>query len=113
MKPQMMKAACGAVALCAWLAAYAQTAASAPATPLRYTSAFADYQAWQDSPPGDWRRLNDALGARAAIGMPMPMPMSTPTPTAGAASAAAAGAATVPKMPPMKQGKHAGHGGQP
>lgn len=37
----------------------------APARPLTHASAFADYQPFQDIPPGDWRRLNDVLGGPA------------------------------------------------
>lgn len=37
----------------------------APARPLNHASAFADYQPFQDIAPGDWRRLNDALGGSA------------------------------------------------
>lgn len=37
----------------------------APARALTHASAFADYRPFQDIPPGDWRRLNDALSGPA------------------------------------------------
>jgi hypothetical protein len=46
-----------------------------PAQPLVHRSAFADYQPYRDVAPGDWRRLNDAVGAAAlkpAAGAPAP-----------------------------------------
>jgi len=99
-----MKAACRAVALCTSIAAsavLAQPASKAPAPELRYTSAFADYKPWQDSPPGDWRRINDDVGSRGGMGMSLPVPM----PASEAASAA--------PLPAMKHGKHGGHGARP
>ena len=56
-----------ALVLCLPLLALAQpvrpdpTDAKTPAPALRYQSAFADYKPWQDTKPGDWRALNDAL----------------------------------------------------
>lgn len=55
-----------AVALSLPLLAVAQQGANAtdtkaPAQPLRYQSAFADYKPWQDIKPGNWRQLNDNL----------------------------------------------------
>lgn len=35
--------------------------AQAPASPLRYQSAFAGYKPWQEVKPGNWRQLNDDL----------------------------------------------------
>lgn len=61
-----------AVALCLPLAAHTQATRVEPADPkapaptLRYQSAFSDYKPWQDAKPGDWRALNDGLGAPAA-----------------------------------------------
>lgn len=108
--------ACGAVALCTSLAAFAQPAVKLPPTQLRYSSAFADYKPWQDSPPGDWRRINDDVGSRGGMGMPMPMPMPMPIPMPmpmpAAQPASAASSAAAP-MPAMKHGGHAGHGGRP
>jgi len=91
-----------AVALCVPLAALAQPTSPDPAKagalapPLTYRSAFADYKPWQDSKPGDWRAMNDAVGKSGGHSMSMPM---EPT----AAPAAAASAASKPTM--------SGHGG--
>jgi hypothetical protein len=99
-----------AAALCSPLLALAQSGranpadakASAPA--LRYPSAFADYKAWQDAKPGDWRALNANLNAqasgRAHAGHATP-----------AAAAAPAATASRPAMP--SHGAHHQHGGQP
>lgn len=89
-----------AAALCLPLLALAQARRAdpadtkAPAPPLRYQSAFADYKPWQDAKTGDWRALNDALRATGAGGghvghtMPAASPAaaSAPTPTASAPS---------------------------
>lgn len=41
------------------------TNAKTSALPLRYQSAFADYEPWRDLKPGDWRRINDAIAGAA------------------------------------------------
>lgn len=52
---------------CAPMLAIAQPAEpTRPAAQLKYTSAFADYKPFKDLEPGDWRALNDAVGAAAA-----------------------------------------------
>jgi hypothetical protein len=101
-----------AAVLCAPMLAYAQggradpadTKTSAPA--LRYHSAFADYKAWQDTKPGDWRALNDSLNAQGGSGHgshaghsghAMPTAASAPVP-----------GASKPAMP--AQGEHHKHG---
>ncbi|HLL17744.1 MAG TPA: hypothetical protein VK439_03085 [Rubrivivax sp.] len=112
-KPLMVLA--GAWALCLPPLVVAQTGnfdpsqARQPAAPLRYESAFANYKPWQETKPGDWRAINDALlkdaaqaGVQAgpAAAMPVAKPSANPAPsTPGAkpaakpASAASAGAA--------------------
>ena len=44
------------------------TATKPPAAQLRCQSAFADYKAWQDIKPGDWRSLNDNVRDAASAG---------------------------------------------
>lgn len=106
-----------------------QAAASAP---LQYRSAFADYKPWQDTRPGDWRALNDAVKGDAMSGMDMssmkgmgdrkgmadvpgvsgmaahdvPMPVATKPVDAGH-SHPPAKAASMPAMPEMPA--HSGH----
>lgn len=49
---------------CFPLLAAAQTApseVSKSAPQLAYRSAFADYKPYKDEPPGDWRKVNDAV----------------------------------------------------
>lgn len=81
-----------AVALCVPLAALAQPATSVPgkggalAAPLTYRSAFADYKPWQDSQPGDWKAMNDAVGKSGGHSMSMPMGEGSASPPATAAS---------------------------
>ena len=63
-----------ALALCLAMlgTARAQGSAAPSATassPLQYRSAFADYQAWRDIAPGDWRALNDAVKGDSMPGM--------------------------------------------
>lgn len=48
------------------LGAIAQASPAEPATaaaPLHYQSTFSDYKPWRDLQPGNWRGMNDALGA--------------------------------------------------
>lgn len=50
-----------------------------PTPALGHRSAFADYKAFQDLAPGDWRRLNDTVGSAglkqgAAPAAPAPVP---------------------------------------
>jgi len=58
----------------------------APARPLRYQSAFADYKPWQDLEPGNWKQLNDNLAPAPGTGS-----------NAGHRSAEPAAPATAPK----------------
>jgi hypothetical protein len=89
-----------AVALCISLAALAQPANTDPGKSgareprLQYRSAFADYKPWQDTKPGDWKAMNDAVGKSGGHSTGMP---------AGAASAPAS-SASKPAMP-----DHSGH----
>jgi hypothetical protein len=69
----------------------------APAHALAHRSAIADYKPFQDITPGDWRRLNDAVG-RAALKLGATTPESGPPPAASAASAPAA-KMPLPRMP--------------
>ncbi len=65
-----------------------------------HRSAFADYKPYRDIAPGDWRRLNDTVGAAAL------------KPSAGAATAPAASApAAREPMQPMQGHHHPMHGG--
>lgn len=64
----------------------------APARALTHASAFADYQPFQDIPPGDWRRLNDALG----------IPGQRVDPGTSAATAAAPAASAPAHRMPMQ-----------
>lgn len=71
------------------LVAPAQTSGTQPVTaaasgpPLRYQSAFADYKPWQDTKPGDWKAMNDAVGKSGGHSMSMPMgSASAPAPAA-------------------------------
>ena len=45
------------------LPAWAQPAAAPVAAPSEYRSAFADYRAWREPEPMDWRAANRAVGA--------------------------------------------------
>ncbi|MCK6432774.1 MAG: hypothetical protein L6Q68_07055 [Aquabacterium sp.] len=79
----------------------------APARALAHRSAFADYQPFQDINPGDWRRLNDTVGAAAlkpAAGG------ATASPSPAPAAAASAPPAKMP-MQPMQGHHHPMHGG--
>lgn len=106
--------------------------AAAASDPLPYRSAFADYKPWQDTKPGDWRALNDAVKGDAMSGMDMssmksmgdmkgmlnvpgvsglaahdaPMPVASKPVDAGH-SHPPAKAASIPAMPEMPA--HAGH----
>lgn len=88
-----------ALALTLPLLAMAQQSAS-PSDPkastpaLRYRSAFADYQSWQDVKPADWKQVNDAVA-------PAPGPANG---AAGHGSAAAASAPAAPKPAPAASG---------
>jgi len=55
-----------ALALCLPLLAAAQQPAKTGA--LRYESAYADYKAYRDLEPGDWRALNGTVGTAALKG---------------------------------------------
>ena len=77
-------------------------------------SAFATYQAYRDIEPGDWRRLNDTVGAAAL--------KSGAPPAAAPASSIASPARPSMPMPsaaPMPHDRHRGshdhpmHGGRP
>ena len=65
--------------------------ATRPTAPLKYSSAFADYKPFQDLEPGNWRALNDAVGAAALkhggsaspSASPSGSPPSTAAPKAG------------------------------
>ena len=86
-----------ALAACVPFLAVAQPANTEPpkATPqLTYQSVFADYKPWQDTKPGNWKAMNDAVGKSGGHGMAMPI---------GAASAPAP-AASKPAMT-----DHSGH----
>lgn len=45
------------------LPAWAQPAAAPVAAPGQYRSVFADYRAWREPEPMDWRAANRAVGA--------------------------------------------------
>jgi hypothetical protein len=72
----LIQRAAPALTLClgALVAAHAQGSAAPQATTgaaLPYRSAFADYTPWQDTRPGDWRALNDAVKGDSMSGMDM------------------------------------------
>ena len=86
-----------AVMLCLPLAALAQTGAEpaaggASAPQLHYRSAFADYRAWRDIKPGDWRALSDSVRVMGSMS------------SSAAAVSPAFPAASAPSMP-----GHTGH----
>lgn len=96
------------ISACAPMLAIAQRAEPArPAAQLKYTSAFADYKPFKDLEPGDWRALNDAVGAAAAKQGVQPSQPSQSAPAA--APKAAMPAHDMKSMPgmnhPMKGGK--------
>jgi hypothetical protein len=73
---KILLAAAAALAASTPILAVAQTssAESPKAVPqLSYRSTFADYKPWEDSKPGDWKALNDAVGKSAGHAMDMPM----------------------------------------
>lgn len=70
---------------------------------LSYRSAFADYKPWEDSKPGDWKALNDAVGKSAGHAMDMPMGgASAPAPGTSKPAIAGHGGNQMP-MPGGKQ----------
>jgi hypothetical protein len=81
---------------------------------LRYVSAFADYKPWQETPPSDWRAVNDALlkdvpkGSHAGHGMTMPAAAGASSPVAAPAPKASPGTPATSKG----HGAHGTHGGQ-
>lgn len=79
--------------------------AAAPAQPLRYESAFADYKPWQDLDARDWRQVNDDLLR------PQPRPLQQPpdaTPAPGHQGH------QQPQQPQQQeQHHHHQHGGRP
>lgn len=101
-----------AVALSLPLLAIAQqgtnpTDSKAPASELRYQSAFADYKPWQDMKPGNWRQLNDNVAPKDGKGGGHAGHGAATAPAAPAAKASA------PAAPAAvgRQGHHM-HGGQ-
>ena len=86
-----------AAALCLPLLAIAQAGradpadAKAPAPPLSYRSAFADYKPWQNLEPGNWRELNDKVAPAPgkSSGHAAHGPSTSVVPAAPAAPAAA------------------------
>jgi len=87
-----------AMALALPLLANAQSSADpadprAPAAPLRYQSAFADYRPWQAIKPGNWRQLNDNLVGQSTAPAPSPAPVAS--------------------TPPAHDRHHHQHGGKP
>ncbi len=76
------------ISACAPMLALAQPGEpTRPTAQLKYISAFADYKPFQDLEPGNWRALNDTVGAAAAKpGAPSNQPSQTSpaaTPKAG------------------------------
>ena len=91
-----------------------QIAAPAAPPPLKYESTFTGYQPYRDDKRGDWRALNDTVGALrghaghlrgTAADAPAPAPATMPTPAA--ATAPVPGAPANPKPAPADP--HAGH----
>lgn len=81
-------------------------------TPLRYQSAFADYKPYSDVDLGNWRALNDAVGAAALKqgGHAGHGSAASPTPASptSAPSAAASSAKPGREAPPMHHSHHGG-----
>ena len=108
-----------AVALCLPLLASAQagrtdpTDARAPAPPLRYISAFADYKPWQDIKPGDWRAVNDGVRNAASQGGSPAGHAGHAAPASPAAAPAPAQKASVPAPATPGHAGHHGHGSKP
>ena len=110
-----------AVALCLPCAAFDQPAGVAPVSeaPLQYRSAFEGYKPYQDTKPGDWRSLNEAVKDEdSTAGMPgmgnMPghtMPVSAVSASSPASRNRALGKTVpVPNMPAMPgMADHSGH----
>lgn len=73
------------ISACVPMLAIAQPAEpTRPAAQLKYTSAFADYKPFKHLEPGDWRALNDAVGAAAAkqgVQPSQPAPATSPPAT--------------------------------
>ncbi len=76
--------------------------------PLRYTSAFADYKPFQDLEPGNWRALNDTVGA-AALKLGGTSGPSVSTPPADSPKAGM----PMPDMKVMPGMNHSWPGGKP
>lgn len=103
-----------AAVLCAPMLALGQAGRADPADAksaapqLRYQSSFADYKAWQDDKPGDWRALNDSLKGQAGAGH-----AGHATPAAASSPASGASKPAMPAMPPHgAHGAHGTHGGK-
>jgi hypothetical protein len=80
-------------------------------TPLRYPSAFADYKPYSDADLGNWRALNDAVGAAALKQGGHAGHGASVTPSAASApapAAAASAAQPVRQTPPMHHSHHGG-----
>lgn len=77
------------------------------AAALRYESAFSDYRPWQETPPGDWRAINDALRKE-----PVDHAGHGAAPAPGAPAAPAATPAPPRQAPVPGQGAHPMHGGE-
>jgi hypothetical protein len=98
-------------ALCLPLLALAQAGrpdpadAKAPASALRYPSAFADYKPWQETKPGDWRAVNDNVRQAGSKGGGHAGHQMSPAPPAAASAPAA-------KSPAPAHSGHPTHGGK-
>jgi len=98
------------ISACAPMLAIAQPAEpSRQVTPLPYTSAFANYTPFQELEPGNWRALNDAVGAAAA----KPGSQSSPTAPIAAPAGATNNGMRPPDMKTMPGMNHPMHGGKP
>ncbi|MEK8029745.1 hypothetical protein AACH06_02835 [Ideonella sp. DXS29W] len=78
----------------------------APTRPLAHRSAFADYRAFLDLAPGDWRRLNDTVGRAALHPMATAPEAAPPVAAPGTPAAPAGSAGSAPLAPPAHQPMH-------
>lgn len=74
--------AAGALAVCGSALAQSNQTNQA-AAPLKYQSAIADYQPYQDEKRADWRAVNDSVGVPGGHGAQVREPQKSADPHAG------------------------------
>lgn len=102
------------LAVCTPLLAIGQSAQRAEPHILKYPSAFADYKPYRDIEPGDWRGLNDAVGAAALkpVAQPSAAPASSVAPPAKPAMAMPSAGPKVMQHGMHGSGHNRTHGGR-